>query len=196
MAFVWLFPLAVRRVHLVPALRGHRAARLRVDRRHVQLRQLHQGLHGWAPPHVLPQHVDRRGAGRLRDPAPRLDDGVRPLPLQLAVQPALPDALHGGQPAAAAGHHHAALPDVPGPAAAAGTERQRPVVRPVLRRDRDPRRLPAGLLHLRAEQLHEDASPGAERGRRRRRRQRVPDLLAGSSCPSRVPRSPRSWSSR
>ena len=39
-----------------------------------------------------------------------------------------------------------------------------------------PRRLPARLLHVRAEQLHEDAAEGAERGRAGRRRVGLADL--------------------
>ncbi len=38
-------------------------------------------------------------------------------------------------------------------------ERQRDLVRPVLRRDRDPRGVPARLLHVRPQQLHEDPAP-------------------------------------
>ena len=58
---------------------------------------------------------------------------VRGVALQLQVQPAPADAVHGRQPAPGAGHHHAALPDVPGPAAAGAAEHERHLVRPVLR---------------------------------------------------------------
>ena len=51
-------------------------------------------------------------------------------------------------------------------------ERQRTPLRPVHRDHPDPHRLPDGLLRLRAEQLHEDAAAGAHRGRARRRRRR------------------------
>ena len=52
----------------------------------------------------------------------------------------------------------------------------------------DPHRVPAGLLHLRAQQLHEDVAQGAERGRGRRRRVGLDDVLAGHPAADRSPR--------
>ena len=69
--------------------------------------------------------VDHRRAGGRHRAVPGLDDGVRDVALQLAVQRHLVAAVHGGQPAPATGHHQSALPDVPRPAAAAVPERQR-----------------------------------------------------------------------
>ena len=55
-------------------------------------------------------------------------------------------------------------------------ERQRPLLRPVHRHHGHPRRVPARLLHVRAEQLHEDVAPRAQRGRGRGRRVGLDDL--------------------
>ena len=98
----------------------------------------------------------------------------------------------------AAGHHRAALPAVPPPAGAQAAERQRAAVRPVHRDHPDPRRVPDRLLHVRAQQLHEDALEGADRGRPGRWRLGLDDLPPGH--PAAVPAGPggpaRPWSSR
>ena len=57
-------------------------------------------------------------------------------------------------------------------AARRGCQRQRPRLRLVRRADRDQRRVPDGLLHVRALELHEDDPEVAQRGRARRRRRR------------------------
>ena len=45
MALVWLFPLVYAVYTSLRPYAGHRPARVRLDRRVVQLRQLRQGLH-------------------------------------------------------------------------------------------------------------------------------------------------------
>ena len=51
-------------------------------------------------------------------PVPRLEAWRSPCRASAGASTCPADALHGRQPAARAGHHHAAVPDVPGPAAA------------------------------------------------------------------------------
>ena len=67
--------------------------------------------------------------------------------------------------------------DCPAPA-----ERQRALYDQYVGIIAHPRRLPAGLLHVRAEQLHEDAPEGADRGGARRRGRRSGGSTGRSSC--------------
>ena len=69
---------------------------------------------------------------------------------------------------------------------------ERVPLRLVRRADRDQRRVPDRLLHVRARQLHEDDPEVAERGGPGRRRGRRCASTSGSSCRSASPRSPRS----
>jgi len=64
-----------------------------------------------------------------------------------------------------AGDHHAAVPDVPAhPAAGLAVQRLRADVQLVPRRDPDPCGVPERVLHVRAQQLHEDHPARAHRG--------------------------------
>ena len=186
MSLIWLFAARVGRLHVVPTVRGDEPAGLRVLRGEPTTSTTTST--SWTRAscfEVLPQHGDHRGPGRHAGALPGLDDGLRRVALQLAVQPLPADAVHRRQPAPAAGHHHAALPDVPGPPAAAVPERQRRLLRPVLRHHGDPRRLPARVLHVRPEQLHEDPAERAERsGASSTARRCLADVLAASSCHS------------
>src|SRR4029079_9860149 len=113
--------------------------------------------------------------GRDHHALRRVDGRVRRHPLQLAVQPARADDLHGRQPPPGPGDHHPALLAVPVRAVPRQRQRQAPV-RPVPRRDPDQHRVPDGVLRLRPEQLHEDAVPRADRSRVGRWRLRLADL--------------------
>ena len=95
----------------------------------------------------------------------------------LLVQPAAADRLHRRQPAAAAGAARAAVPAVHLRPGAVLVQRLGRALRQLLGGDHHSYRLPDRLLHLRPEQLHEDAAQGAYRGRRRRRRQRAAAVL-------------------
>ena len=74
--------------------------------------------------------------------------------------------LHRRQPAAAAGDLPAAVPDVQGHAVARLPQRHqhRQPARHEDRRDHHPRRVPDRVLHVRAQQLHEDDPEGVGRG--------------------------------
>ena len=84
LALVWLFPLAVDRVHGAPAVQRHRrAGRLRLDREDAHARQLHLRLERGGAAAELPEHADRRRAGRDRHAVRLVDAGVRLLAVQL-----------------------------------------------------------------------------------------------------------------
>ena len=81
------------------------------------------------------------------------------------------DDLHGRQPAAAAGDHRPAVPDVPRRCRLPQPLSDNGILYDQYFGDRpDPHRVPAGLLHVRAVELHEDDLEGADRGGARRRR--------------------------
>ena len=90
------------------------------------------------------------------------------------------DAVHGRQPAARRRSSSRRCTGCTWPCRCRRSlSDERRLVRPVLRDHRDPHRVPARLLHVRAEQLHEDAAQGADRGRAGRRRVGVAHVLAG-----------------
>ena len=172
-------PAPLDGLHLVPPVRRDRQERLRLDRDQPDVGQLPQCLGPGQDPHVLPQHDHHPDpVGHHRAPA-GVGDRVRGVTLQLPIQSLPADAVHRRKSPPGPGHHHAALPHVPRPAAAGFFERQRSVVRPVFRDHHDPHRVPTGLLHLRLEQLYEDTAQGTDGGGAGRRRVGPADVLAG-----------------
>ncbi len=109
---------------------------------------------------------------------PRLLRGLRAGPLQLPVQPRPAGPVHRSQPAATAVPADPAVPPLPGHPAAAVDERLRLDARQLLGSDPGQHRVPDRVLHVRPEQLHEDAAEGALRGRDGRRCQRLATVLA------------------
>ena len=91
------------------------------------------------------------------------------------------DGLHGRQPAAAAGDHYAAVSNVPGAAVARWLSDSGVFFDSYVGIIAIHVAFQTGLLHVRAEQLHEDDPEGAHRGRAGRRRS-VWQYLRRSSC--------------
>ena len=138
-ALVWLFPLAVRRSTPrsgptpTPRRLGLRVAAGGATTSTTTSRP---GTTAQLPRYFL-NTADHRGPGRH----PRAASSPRWLAFVLSrfswrFNLLLLMIFTAGNLLPPAGHHHAPLPDVPAAAAAGPAERQRALVRPVLRRDR------------------------------------------------------------
>ena len=156
-------PAGVGGLHRPATIQRHLGPRgLHLASRRPQLRELHRRLHRGELRHALPEHADRHRPAVIAVLFIASMVAFAVTRFSWQVQPAVPDALHRRQPAAAPGPHRAALPDLPAADHPRPAERQRPPLRPVLRAHLHQRRVPDGLLRLRPEQLHEDALQGAD----------------------------------
>src|SRR6185312_14690073 len=122
------------------------AARVRLVAARRGADELPDGLDAGRPAALLRELADRDVAGDRADPALLVVGRVRRLAALVPLERAAADLLHDGEPAAAAGDPHAALPHVPAHAPSDLALGQRPLLRLVHRPDRDQRRVPDGLL--------------------------------------------------
>ncbi|CAA9345720.1 MAG: ABC transporter, permease protein 2 (cluster 1, maltose/g3p/polyamine/iron), partial [uncultured Nocardioidaceae bacterium] len=183
-------PAALGAAQQLPQLRLHPGQRLPVLRR-VDAGQLPAGLGARQLREVLHQLALHHGPGGRAHALPGLTGRLRARTVQLPVQPRVPRLLPRRQPAAAPGAAGPGVPDVPGDPAADVDERLRLDAEQLLGADPRQHRVPARVLRVRAEQLHEDHPAGDLRVRGAGRRRRAPAVLAahhaagpsGAGCP-------------
>ncbi|CAG7656005.1 putative ABC transporter, permease protein 2 (Cluster 1, maltose/g3p/polyamine/iron) [Actinacidiphila bryophytorum] len=168
----------VRAVRGRTAVQRHPQVRLRLDAAPPDAEELQRRVDAVGHAALLLELGHDHGSGGGHRAGAGVGRGLRTEPGGRQVQRRAADPVHGRQPAAPAGDHHPALPAVPEDHPAALRERQRADVQLHLRPDRHQRGLPAGLLRLRAEQLHEVGARGDVRGRAGGRGVAVDPLLA------------------
>ena len=173
---------AVGRLYVAPPVFVDGGERLCLDRRRVQLPELHRRFHPGRDVQVLRQHADHHGPRRDPHAAPRVDGRIRARAIQLQIQPHHVDAVHGREPASAAGDHHPAVSHVSRDAVAELARRERHLLRQLLRDHRHPHRVPDGVLYVRALELLQVAATRSQRGSVRGRSRRSGVSTGTSSC--------------